>query len=85
MKYEIDKNNLSSVNRNRYSQDIDELDLEYKDESDMEEILKSGRGFINTVSTVFSVFMGIANWIMNKAYLIAVIIVFVLFVIKLKG
>lgn len=85
MKYEIDKNNLSSANRNRYSQNIDELDLEYKDESDMKEILKGESDFINTASTVFNVFMGIANWIMNNAYLIAVIIVFVLFIIKLKG
>ena len=84
MNFEKDKNNLSSLDNVPYLDRKNSFNSEVKDNSDIDKFFIEGDKFINNTSMVFETFMNIANWIMNRAYLIAVIIVVVLLIIKLN-
>ena len=80
MFFETGKNDLSSINSNLESSvnDDEKKENEFKGSF----IVESGDKFINSFSMFFKAFMGIMNWIMKNAYLIAVVIVVVLLIVK---
>lgn len=87
MKYDKNNENISYYKEDfdyesKYNSYYENIDL---DVNQVDKVKSSGDKFFNNVAIVFETFMGVANWIMNNAYLIAVIIVFVLFIIKLRN
>lgn len=78
---EINKDNLSPIDK-----DIEENKNHIDDEkeSKINSIIESGDSFINTFSVIFETFMWVMNWIMKNAYLIAVLIIAILFIFKLN-
>ena len=81
----INKNDLSPKDLEENQNDNGMDDRSKENELRMSSIIDGGDNFISTISTIFEVFMLVMNWIMKNAYLIAVLIIAILFVFKLQS
>lgn len=84
MDSKINKNDLSNIDIN-VGNEVNRYANSKEKENKIDSIIESGDSFINICSTIFETFMFVMNWVMKNAYLIAVLIIAILFVFKLKN